>query len=306
MSVAEPAGNGTIEPDRPVRIACIGLRERGRGRATSASSASAKSCHGASSRARPVMSSSKSLRPLKRGEPAMRGVRMTLSNDSSSSSSGDRLLIVHVERHAAEPAGAQGLDQRVAVDDRGVGDVDDAGAGLDLRELGAADEVARRRQRRQLRHDPVAFGEQRRQRHVTRAFSSRSSASGSARALVVEHVHVEGPGADRNLAPDLAQANDADGRTVERAGAADAGVVAAGRVPAVERPVGALGGLDAFDGDEAVELVELARQHQHQAEGMLGAGDVGAAAQREQLDALRRRRRRCRCCEARCRISARP
>ena len=51
----------------------------------------------------------------------------------------------------------------------------------------------------------------------------------------------------RNLAPDLAQANDADGRTVERAGAAEAGVVAARRVPPVERPERALDGLDPLD-----------------------------------------------------------
>ena len=92
--------------------------------------------------------------------------------------------------------------------------------------------------------------------------------------------------ADRNLAPDLAEANDADGRTVQRAGAAEADEIAARRVAAVERPVGALFGLDALDGDEAVEFVELARQHQHQPEGVLGAGDVGAAAQRQKLDAL--------------------
>ena len=49
--------------------------------------ASGDRVHGASSRARPVMSCSKSLRPLKRGDPAMRGVMMTLSNVSSSSSS---------------------------------------------------------------------------------------------------------------------------------------------------------------------------------------------------------------------------
>ena len=54
----------------------------------------------------------------------------------------------------------------------------------------------------------------------------------------------------------------------------------------VERPECAAGGLDAFDGHQAVEFVELARQHQHQAEGVLGAGDVGAPPQREQLDAL--------------------
>ena len=54
----------------------------------------------------------------------------------------------------------------------------------------------------------------------------------------------------------------------------------------LERPVSAAGGLDALDGDQAVEFVELPRQHQHQAEGMLGAGDVGAAPQREQLDAF--------------------
>ena len=56
---------------------------------------------------------------------------------------GDRLLVLHVEREAAEPAGAQRLDHRIAVDDRRVGDVDDAGAGLDPRQLGAADQVAR-------------------------------------------------------------------------------------------------------------------------------------------------------------------
>ena len=138
---------------------------------------------------------------------------------------------------------------------------------------------------RQLRHDPVAFGQQRRQRHVA-GLQFALLGFRRARALMVEHMHVEGPGPDGNLAPDLAQANDADGRTVERAGAAEAGVVAARRVLAVERPVGAARGLDAFDGDEAVELVELARQHQHQPEGVLGAGDVGAPPQREQLDAL--------------------
>src|SRR4051794_23959122 len=35
-----------------------------------------------------------------------------------------RFLIVDVESHAAEPAGAQGFDQSVAVDDRRVGHVD--------------------------------------------------------------------------------------------------------------------------------------------------------------------------------------
>ena len=48
----------------------------------------------------------------------------------------------------------------------GVRHVDDAGAGLDLRKLGAAEQVARAGPGRQLRDDPVAFGEQRRQRHV--------------------------------------------------------------------------------------------------------------------------------------------
>ena len=163
--------------------------------------------------------------------------------------------------------------------------VDDAGAGLDLRKLGAAEQVARAGPGRQLRDDPVAFGQQRRQRHVA-GLQFALLGFRRARALMVEHIHVEGPGADGNLAPDFAQANDADGRTVERAGAAEAGVVAAGRMVPLERPVSAAGGLDAFDGHQAVEFVELARQHQDQAEGMLGAGDVGAPPQREQLDAL--------------------
>ena len=57
------------------------------------------------------MSCSKSLRPLKRGEPAMRGVRITLSKAQQFVVVGDRLLIMHVERDAAEPAAAQGFDQ---------------------------------------------------------------------------------------------------------------------------------------------------------------------------------------------------
>ncbi len=89
--------------------------------------------------------------------------------------------------------------------------------------------------RRQLRHDPVAFGQQRRQRHVA-GLQFALLGFRRPRALMVKHMHVEGPGADGNLVPDLAQANDADGRTVERAGAAEAGVVAARRVLAVERP----------------------------------------------------------------------
>ena len=99
-------------------------------------------------------------------------------------------------------------------------------------------------------------------------------------------MHVEGPGPDGNLVPDFAQANDADGRTVERAGAAEAGIIAAGRVPPVERPERALDRLDPLGRHEAVEFVELSRQHQHQAEGVLGAGNIGAPAQREQFDAL--------------------
>ena len=177
------------------------------------------------------MSCSKSLRPLKRGDPAMRGVRITLSKVEQFVVVGHRLLIVDVERHAAEPAGAQGFDQGLAVDDRRVRHVDDAGAGLDLRKLGAAQQVARAGPGRQLRDDPVAFGQQRRQRHVARLQFALLGFR-RARALMVEHIHVEGPGPDGNLAPDLAQANDADGRTVERAGAAEAGVVAAGRVVA--------------------------------------------------------------------------
>ena len=165
----------------------------------------------------------------------MRGVRITLSKPKQSSSSAHRLLIVHVERDAAEPAGAQRLEQRVAVDDRRVGDVDDAGAGLDPRQFGAADQVARVGQGRHLRHDPVAFGQQRRQRNVGRLQFALLGLRGAG-ALMIEHAHAEGRGAQRNLAPDLAEANDADGRTVERAGAADARIVAARRVAAVERP----------------------------------------------------------------------
>ena len=121
------------------------------------------------------------------------------------------------------------------------------------------------------------------QRHVTRL---ELALLGVRRAcsLMVEHIHVEGPGSDGNLAPDFAQANDADGRTVEGARATEPDVVAAGGMVPLKWPVSAAGGCDAFHGHQAVEFVKLPRQQQDQAESMLGAGDVGATPQREQLD----------------------
>src|SRR4029079_2787539 len=103
---------------------------------------------------------------------------------------------------------------------------------------------------------------------------------------MMKHMNIEGGGADRNLVPNLAQANDTDGRTVERASAAEAGKVAARRVLSIVWPERAASRLDALDGHQAVELVELARQHQDQPEGVLGAGDVGTPAQRQHLDIL--------------------
>ena len=66
------------------------------------------------------MSSSKSLRPLKRGDPAMRGVRIDVVERQQFVVVRQRLLIVESSADAAEPAGAQRFDQRVAIDDRGV------------------------------------------------------------------------------------------------------------------------------------------------------------------------------------------
>ncbi len=198
---------------------------------------------------------------------------------------GHGFLIMDIQSHAAEPAGAQGFDQGLAVDDRGVRHIDDAGAAFDLRKFGAAQQVARAGPGWQLRDDPVAFGQQGRKRHVARL---ELALLGARRAcpLMVEHIHIEGPGSDGNLASDFAQANDADGRTVEGARAAEPDVVAAGGMAPLERPVCAAGGLDALDRHQAVEFVKLPRQQQDQAESMLGAGDVGATPQRQQLDAF--------------------
>src|SRR4051794_40928890 len=89
--------------------------------------------------------------------------------------------------------------------------------------------------------------------------------------LMVEHIHVEGPGSDGNLAPNFAEANDADGRTVEGARATEPREVAPGGMVPLERPVNAAGGRDAFDGHQAVEFVKLPRQQQDKAKRVLGA-----------------------------------
>ena len=60
---------------------------------------------------------------------------------------------------------------------------------------------------------------------------------------------------------------------------ADAAVVAAGRVPPVERAERKAGGLELLDADHAVEFDDAAGERQHHGEHAFGAGDVGAAAQ---------------------------
>ena len=72
---------------------------------------------------------------------------------------------------------------------------------------------------------------------------------------------------------------------MQHADAADAPPVRIGRVPPVERLVGIAFRGKLRGGDQPDHAVELARLHEHQRKCVLGAGDVGAAADVQHRDA---------------------
>ena len=107
-------------------------------------------------------------------------------------------------------------------------------------------------------------------------------------ALVVEDAHSERGGAQRDLAPDLAEPDDAQGRIVEHAQPGDASPIGVGGGAAVERLVDiALGG-ECFGTDAPGQAMHLLGERQHQRDGNLRAGDIGAPAEGQHLDAARR------------------
>ena len=237
--------------------------------------------------ATPSHMSARSLSALKRGCAAMCGLITTLSNVNSSSSLRPGRLVERIEREAAEPARFQRLDQGRAVDELGARNVDQHRAGLHLRELGAADQPARRGRGRQVRHHPVALGQESFKRHVGDV-ERALLCLGQARALVIERAHAECRRPHRDLAADLAEPDDADRRFVEHAHAGNARPVGIGRVPAVERLVRIAGRGKLLDADPAHHAVELLGEREHQRERHLRAGAIDAPADGQKLDAPRR------------------
>ena len=131
-----------------------------------------------------------------------------------------------------------------------------------------------------MRDQPVGLGQKRIERRIGDAERVLLGLR-QAPPLEIEHAHPEGDGAGRDLAADLAKPDQAKRRAVEQADAGNAAPVRIGRVPPVERLVGMACFRELADGDAADKAVKLARLRQHQRERVLGAGDVGAAADGE-------------------------
>src|SRR4051812_50094379 len=128
---------------------------------------------------------------------------------------------------------AQRLDEGITLHGFCARHVDQARARLHQRQSLTVDKVAGRGIGWKLRNDPVALGEQVMQRPIGYA-ESLFFARRQPRALEIQDVHSERGGAQRNLAADLSQSDDADGAAVQAAGSRNASKVSARDMPAVE------------------------------------------------------------------------
>ena len=117
------------------------------------------------------------------------------------------LFIERVQGKAAETAGAQRGNERIALHDIRARDIDQAGARLHQRQPLRIDKVPGRRIVGKLRNDPVATGEQRVQRLIGNTqrlfFAPRQ-----ARALEIPDVHSERRCAQGDFAANLTKPYD--------------------------------------------------------------------------------------------------
>src|SRR5262249_5188582 len=104
-------------------------------------------------------------------------------------------------------------------------------------------------------------------------------------ALVIESSHPERRRPDRDLAPDLAQPDDPDGRAVEGVQAGNAWPVGIGRMAPVEPLVAIAGRRELLAASADDEAMVLRGHREHHRERKLGIGDVGAPAYGQDLDA---------------------
>src|SRR4029453_11063003 len=113
------------------------------------------------------------------------------------------------KREAAQVAGPQRLNDRIAIDDFRPRHVHDPGAGLHERQSLTIEKVHRRYIERKLRDDDVAVREEPLQRPI-RNLEAVLIRLGQPRSLKVENGYSERVGAGRDLAADLAKADDPD------------------------------------------------------------------------------------------------
>jgi hypothetical protein len=103
---------------------------------------------------------------------------------------------------------------------------------------------------------------------------------------VVMHAHSERGYPRRDLASDLAEPDDPNGRLVERAQTRDTWPVGVRSMGAVERPAAKPCCGQPVDRDQSIDLSCLLCQHEHQHYGVLGTRDIGASPQRQDFDAF--------------------
>ena len=191
-----------------------------------------------------------------------------------------------VHTKSAKMAGPQRLQQRRTIKKFRPGHIDDASASLHLRQSLAADEARGRVIVRKLRNNPVAVGEQRFQRTIRHAelvlVILRQPGS-----LIIQRLHSERGCTARNLAADLAEADNAHRVAIEGPRSGKTPPIGSWRVTPVEWTVRQLVLRKLIDTDQIAQRAQLACQRQHQCESMFGAGDIGAAAHAEHFNLAR-------------------
>mmetsp|Transcript_11999 Transcript_11999/g.31770 ORF Transcript_11999/g.31770 Transcript_11999/m.31770 type:complete len:344 (+) Transcript_11999:1289-2320(+) len=175
-----------------------------------------------------------------------------------------RLLLEAVERGAGELAAVERGEERVLDDDAAAGDVEEARAVLHLGDLLLADEALRALQQRHVHREEVRAREHLVERHQRGAYRQRELRCGE--RVARDDVHAEARGAARDLPPDAAEADDAEGFPGE------ARADEAGAAPAA--------GLE-----DGVGLRDEAGHGAEQGDGVLGGGDAVAGGRVDDDDA---------------------
>src|SRR3989441_2376415 len=120
---------------------------------------------------------------------------------------GERLRIHRVERGARDSLRVQGAHQRVGIDDRPARAVDQDRRPLHSSESGLADHLSRLRGERRMQGHEIGFAQQ---RVEIDGFSRNLELSFLHEGIAVEHSEAEGRGPRRDLARDVAEADQAE------------------------------------------------------------------------------------------------